>query len=198
MKKVWLSQESFWRGEEEHLINSLKGLIANYTVGMSAIVTSKERVDCLNACQDRIEEFVRAGFLNLKRGCDVEEDSKILRPDEVAGKIEVNKYLVLESEKCLDDTAARDLLSDEENHEILFMLGDFLGVGEAVGWLNYYGGDLKGEPKRFLKGDVVYEVARLAESGSRKEQYSVVVGSAGLAWTIVKSKDLAWLGREVR
>lgn len=202
MDKVWMERGAFLDHEAELLSNTLKGLAANYTVVLRA-VKDEEDAKHLNAMQTRIEEIVKAEFETLKNifcesGVVVEEDRPrtILTPDKVADKMMVNRYVLTDIKGIVDSTTARDLVTDEESHRILQMIEEF--KEEKVGWLNYYDVPFNDEAL-FKKGDYVCEVAGLAPTKNRKEQYSIIVrNDKGCAWTMVKTEVLAWFGREVR
>ena len=207
MNKVWMERGAFLDHEAEFLSNTLKGLAANYTIIMRA-AKGEDEVDHLNAMQSRIEEIVKAEFETLKNafcesGVVVDEDRlrTILTPDNVADKMLVNRYVLADTKAIVDCTTARDLVNDEESHEILRMIADFKGVkSEELGWLNYWDSTLSLTDKPvFQKGDIVCEVARLAPTEDRKEQYSIVVKvGKECIWSMVKTEALAWFGREVK
>ena len=207
MNKVWMERGAFLSHEAELLSNTLKGLAANYTIIMRA-AKGEDEVNHLNAMQTRIEEIVKAEFETLKNafcesGVVVDEDRPrtILTTDKVANKMLVNRYVLTDTKAIVDCTTARDLVNDEENHEILRMIADLKGVkSEELGWLNYWDGILPLTDKpAFQKGDIVREVARLAPTEDRKEQYSIIIkDDKGCAWSMVKTEGLAWFGREVR
>lgn len=207
MDKVWMERGAFLSHEAEFLSNTLKGLAANYTIIMRA-AKGEDEANHLNAMQTRIEEIVKAEFETLKNafcesGVVVDEDRPrtILTPDKVADKMLVNRYVLMDTKAIVDSTTARDLVDDEEGHEILRVIAEFKGVkSEELGWFNYWDGILPLTDKPiFQKGDVVCEVARLAPTEDRKEQYSIVIKSGEtVAWTMVKTEALAWFGREVK
>lgn len=207
MDKVWMERSAFLDHEAEFLSNTLKGLAANYTVIMRA-AKEEDEFEYLDAMQTRIEKIVKAEFESLKNafcesGVVVDEDRPraILAPDKVADKMLVNRYVLMDTKAIVDCTTARDLVNDEENHEILRMIADFKGVkSEELGWLNYRDGTLSLTDKPvFQKGDIVCEVARLAPTEDRKEQYSIVVKvGKECAWSMVKTEALAWFGRGVK
>lgn len=207
MDKVWIERSAFLNHEAEFLSNTLKGLAANYTVIMRAAKEEGE-VKHLNAMQTRIDEIVKTEFENLKNAfCKssvvVDEDRPriIMTPHKVADKMLVNRYVLMDTKAIVDCTTARDLVDDEENHEILRMIADLKGVkSEELGWLNYWDGILPLTDKPiFQQGDIVYEVARLAPTEDRKEQYSIVVKAGKeCSWSMVKTEALAWFWRGVK
>lgn len=205
MGKVWMERGAFLSHEAEFLSNTLKGLAANYTIVLRA-TKGEDEAEHLNAMQARIEEIVKAEFETLKNAfCEssvvVDEDRPrtILTPDKVADKMLVNRYVLTDTKAIVDSTTARDLVNDEESHEILRMIADFKGVkSEELGWFNYWDGilSLMDKPR---KGDIVCEVARLAPTEDRKEQYSIVFkDDKRCAWSMVKTEGLAWFGREAK
>lgn len=208
MDRVWMERGAFLSHEAEFLSNTLKGLAANYTIIMRA-AKGEDEVNHLNAMQTRIEEIVKAEFETLKNAfCEngvvvVDEDRPrtILTPDKAADKTLVNRYVLTDTKAIVDCTTARALVDDEENHEILRMIADLKGVeSEELGWFNYWDGILPLTDKPiFQKGDIVYEVARLAPTEDRKEQYSIVVKAGKeCVWSMVKTEALAWFGRGVK
>ena len=207
MDKVWMERGAFLSHEAEFLSNTLKGLAANYMIVLKA-AKGEDEVEHLNAMQTRIEEIVKAEFETLKNafcesGVVVDEDRPrtILTPEKAADKLMVNRYVLTDTKGIVDSTTARDLVNDEESHEILRMIADLKGVkSEELGWSNYWDGILPLTDKpMFQKGDIVCEVARLAPTEDRKEQYSIVVKiGKGCAWSMVKTEALAWFGRGVK
>lgn len=207
MNKVWMERGAFLSHEAEFLSNTLKGLAANYTIIMR-VAKGEDEANHLNAMQTRIEEIVKAEFETLKNafcesGVVVDEDRPrtILTPEKAADKLMVNRYVLTDTKGIVDSTTARDLVDDEEGHEILRMIADLKGVkSEELGWFNYWDGILPLADKPvFQKGDIVCEVARLAPIEDRKEQYSIVVKvGKECAWSMVKTEVLAWFGREVK
>lgn len=210
MNKVWMERGAFLDHEAEFLSNTLKGLAANYTVIMGA-AKEEDEVNHLSAMQTRIEEIVKAEFESLKNafcqegGIVVEEDRPrtILTPDKVADKIEVNRYILTDTKAIVGTTTAIDMVSDEESQEILRLIAKFKKAKNGkISWINYWGGiKTLGDTPVFQNKDVVCEIARLAITKDRKEEYSVIVrgdDSKILDWAIVKTKGLAWLSREVK
>ena len=199
MNKVWMERGAFLDHEAEFLSNTLKGLAANYTVIMRAAKEGDE-VNHLSAMQTRIEEIVKAEFESLKNAFRQEGETvgkTVVSPEEVAKKIEANKYVFV-GNAVLDDTEARDMLTDEENSAVLEALEEFKNT--KIGWSNYWDGILKTVDGKgpFNKGDIVYEVATLLPTKDRTETYVVVVKPTGFAWSIVIQKDLAWFVRELK
>ena len=210
MNKVWMERGAFLDHEAEFLSNTLKGLAANYTVIMRA-AKEEDEVNHLSAMQTRVEEIVKAEFESLKNafcqegGIVVEEDGPrtILTPEKVGNMMLVNRYVLTDIKAIVDSTTARDLVDKEESREILRMIAEFAGLeNEDINWLNYWDGPLSpGDKYGFQKGDIICEIARLAITKDRKEEYSVIVkgnDSKVIAWTIVKTEKLAWFGRDVK